>query len=191
MMLFELMIYLFTWHSSNSLKELIVVVVVFIVEIHCFPVLYLEQKSSGTGNLSLLPSTFTDIQHKLRLWLEHVEQSLLNDKVRIVDIHAINAKKKAYKDLLDQTFEQEHNLESLNEIVREYYSKLTADVSRRLQGELTNYQERLYDVKMFLSERLAKYNRLDKTLSDFEVRFFSKDFILFKNFIFIEWSRRS
>jgi len=176
MMLFELMIYLFTWHSSNSIKEFIVVVIVFIVEIHCFPVLYLEHKSSGTGNLSLLPSTFTDIQHKLRLWLEHVEQSLLNDKVRIVDIHAINAKKKAYKDLLDQTFEQEHNLESLNEIVREYYSKLTADVSRRLQGELTNYQERLYDVKMFLSERLAKYNRLDKTLSDFEVRIFFERF---------------
>ena len=126
-------------------------------------------------NLSLLPSTFTDIQNKLRLWLEHVEQSLLNDRVRIVDIHAINTKKKAYKDLLDQTFEQEHNLESLHEeIAREYYSKLTVDVSRRLQGELNNYQERLYDVKMFLSERLAKYSRLDKTLSDFEVRFSKK-----------------
>ncbi|UJR26821.1 hypothetical protein I4U23_008134, partial [Adineta vaga] len=124
--------------------------------------------SSGTGNLSSLPSTFIDIQTKLRLWLEHVEQSLLNDKVRILDIHATNAKKKVYKDLLDQTFEQEHNLEILNETAREYYSKLTLDVSRRLQGELTNYQERLYDIKMFLSERLAKYNRLDKTLSDFE-----------------------
>ncbi|CAF3670938.1 unnamed protein product [Adineta steineri] len=127
-----------------------------------------EQKSSGTGNLSLLPSTFVDTQNKLRLWLEHVEQSLLSDKVRIIDIHAINAKKKVYKDLLDQTFEQEHNLEILNDIAREYYCKLTTDVTRRLQGELTNYHERLSDIKMFLSERLAKYNRLDKTLSDFE-----------------------
>ncbi|CAF1590315.1 unnamed protein product, partial [Adineta ricciae] len=93
---------------------------------------------------------------------------LLNDKVRILDIHATNTKKKAYKDLLDQTFEQEHNLEILNDTARDYYPKLSFDVSRRLQGELTNYQERLYDIKMFLSERLAKYNRLDKTLSDFE-----------------------
>jgi hypothetical protein len=75
---------------------------------------------------------------------------------------------------LDQTFEQEHNFESLNEILREHSSKLTIDVTRRLQQELTNYQERLSDVKMFLSERLAKYSRLEKTLSDFEVRF---DFI--------------
>jgi hypothetical protein len=104
--------------------------------------------------------------------LEHVEQSLLNDKIRIVDIHSINVKKKVYKDLLDQTFEQEHNLETLNELTREYSSKLTIDISRRLQQEITNYQDRLYDVKMFLSDRLAKYNRLDKTLTDFEVKIF-------------------
>ncbi len=104
--------------------------------------------------------------------MEHVEQSLLNDKIRIVDIHSINVKKKVYKDLLDQTFEQEHNLETLNELTREYSSKLTIDISRRLQQEITNYQDRLYDVKMFLSDRLAKYNRLDKTLTDFEVKIF-------------------
>jgi hypothetical protein len=79
-------------------------------------------------------------------------------------------KKKVYKDLLDQTFEQEHNLETLNEMSREYYSKLTLDVSRRLQQELTNYQDRLHDIKMFLSDRLAKYNRVEKTLTDFEVK---------------------
>jgi hypothetical protein len=49
------------------------------------------------------------------------------------------------------------------------HPKLTVDVSRRLQEELKNYQDRLYDVKMFLSERLTKYNRVGKTLSDFEV----------------------
>ncbi len=130
---------------------------------------YLEQKLSGTGDLSLLPTVFTDTQRTLRLWLEHVEQSLLNDKIRIVDIHSIVSKKKVYKDLLDQTFEQEHNLETLNEIAREYFSKLTSDVSRRLQEEITNYQDRLYDVKMFLSDRLAKYTRLEKTFTDFEV----------------------
>jgi hypothetical protein len=138
---------------------------------HWFFYFYSEQTSSGTGDLSSLPSIFIDIQRKLRLWLEHVEQSLLKDKVRVADIHAINAKKKVYKDLLDQTFEQEHNFESLNEILREHSSKLTIDVTRRLQQEITNYQERLSDVKMFLSERLAKYSRLEKTLSDFEVRF--------------------
>ncbi len=108
--------------------------------------------------------------------MEHVEQSLLNDKIRIVDIHSINVKKKVYKDLLDQTFEQEHNLETLNEITREYYSKLSIDVSRRLQQEITNYQDRLQDIKMFLSDRLAKYTRIHKTLTDFEVK---KFFILF------------
>lgn len=145
---------------------------------------YSEQTLSGTGDLSSLPSVFTDIQRKLRLWLEHVEQSLLKDTVRIADIHAINAKKKAYKDLLDQTFEQEHNLESLNELIREHNSKLTIDVNRRLQQELINYQERLSDIKMFLSERLAKYNRLEKTLSDFEVRFY-----LFNKNYYCEFSR--
>ena len=118
----------------------------------------------------LLPTIFTDTQRTLRLWLEHVEQSLLNDKIRFVDIHSINAKKKVYKDLLDQTFEQEHNLETLNEIAREWFSKLTIDVSRRLQQEITNYQDRLSYVKMFLSDRLAKYSRLEKTLTDFEVK---------------------
>ncbi|CAF5085915.1 unnamed protein product, partial [Rotaria sp. Silwood1] len=117
---------------------------------------------------STLPTHFTDIQRKLRQWLEQVEQSLLNDKVRFGDLQAIDAKKKIYKDLLDQTLEQEHTMEELNVIAREYYSKLSIDISRRLQEELTNYQDRLYDVKMFLSERLAKYNRADKTLSDFE-----------------------
>ena len=87
--------------------------------------------TSGTGNLSILPSTFTDIQHKLRLWLEHVEKSLLNDKIRFSDLHAINAKKKVYKDLLDQTFEQEHNLEYLTDTAREYYPKLSIDICRR------------------------------------------------------------
>ena len=93
----------------------------------------------------------------------------MNDKVRVVDLQAIDAKKKMYKELLDQTLEQEHLMEQLNVTAREYYPKLAIDTSRRLQEELTNYQDRLYDVKMFLSERLAKYNRVDKTLSDFEV----------------------
>jgi len=134
--------------------------------------LYLDITGSSTasGSLPSLPTSFTDTQRKLRLWLEQVEQSLLNDKVRVVDLQAIDAKKKIYKDLLDQTLEQEHFMEQLNVTAREYYPKLTIDISRRLQEELKNYQDRLYDVKMFLSERLAKYNRVDKTLSDFEVR---------------------
>jgi hypothetical protein len=119
--------------------------------------------------LTSLPTTFTDNQRKLRIWLEQVEQSLLNDKVRVVDLQTIDGKKKMYKDLLDQTYEQEHLMEQLNINAKESYPKLTVDISRRLQEELTNYQDRLYDVKMFLSERLAKYNRVDKTLSDFEV----------------------
>jgi len=60
-------------------------------------------------------------------------------------------------------------MEQLNVNSREYYPKLTIDISRRLQEELTNYQDRLYDVKMFLSERLAKSNLVHKSLSDFEV----------------------
>jgi hypothetical protein len=60
-------------------------------------------------------------------------------------------------------------MEEININARELYPKLSVDVSRRLQEELKNYQDRLYDVKMFLSERLAKYNRVGKTLSDFEV----------------------
>jgi hypothetical protein len=60
-------------------------------------------------------------------------------------------------------------MEELNVNARELHPKLTVDVSRRLQEELKNYQDRLYDVKMFLSERLTKYNRVGKTLSDFEV----------------------
>lgn len=86
-----------------------------------------------------------------------------------MDIHTISIKKKVYKDLLDQTFEQERNLETLHEIARESYSKLTVDVSRRLQQGLTNYKDRLLDIKMFLSDRLAKYTRFEKTLTDFEV----------------------
>ena len=131
----------------------------------------LEQTASGTGNLSLLPSIFADTQRKLRLWLEYVEQSLLNDKVRIIDIHTVVSKKKVYKDLLDQTFEQEHNLESLRKMANDYYSKLNPDVSRRLQDELNNYGDRLNDIKMFLSERIAKYTNFDKTLNDFEVKY--------------------
>ena len=125
--------------------------------------------SAGQPSASL-PSTFTDSQHGLRQWLEHVEHLLLNDKVRLVDSQAINGKKNAYKDLLDQTYEQEQLMETLTETARDYYPKLTMDTSRRLQEELSNYQDRLYDVKMFLSERLAKYNRVDQTLNDFEVR---------------------
>lgn len=87
-----------------------------------------------------------------------------------MDIHSITSKKKVYKDLLDQTFEQERNLETLNELARESYSKLTIDVSRRLQQELINYKDRLLDIKMFLTDRLAKYNRYEKTLTEFEVK---------------------
>ena len=130
---------------------------------------YSGQKSTDTVDLSSLSSVFTETQRTLRLWLEHVEQSLLNDKIRILDIHSISAKRKVYKDLLDQTFEQERNLEILNEIARESYSKLTTDVSRRLQQQLTNYQDRVLDIKMFLSDRIAKYTRLEKALSEFEV----------------------
>lgn len=86
-----------------------------------------------------------------------------------MDIHSITIKKKVYKDLLDQTFEQERNLETLIEIARDSSSKLTVDVGRRLQKQLTNYQDRLVDVKMFISDRLAKYNRFEKTLTEFEV----------------------
>lgn len=125
--------------------------------------------STNDGNLTSVPPNFTDTQRKLRQWLEQTEQSLLNDKVRIVDLQAIDGKKKFYKNLLDQTLEQEHSMEELKKTSKEYYPKLTIDISRRLQEELTNYQDRFYDVKLFLSERLAKYNRLDKTLSDFEV----------------------
>lgn len=76
-----------------------------------------------------------------------------------------------YQDLLDQTFENERTMEELNAAARENYSKLPIDISRRLQEELNNYQDRLYDVKMFLSERLAKHKKVDKTLSDFEVSY--------------------
>ncbi|CAF1402030.1 unnamed protein product [Adineta steineri] len=123
---------------------------------------------STSNSLSSLPTNFMDTQHNLRQWLEGVEQSLLTDKVRVVDLQAIGAKKKIYKDLLDQTLEQEISMEQLNMTARDHYPKLAVDTSRRLQEELKNYQDRLYDVKMFLSERLAKYNRVDKTLSDFE-----------------------
>ncbi|CAM2708186.1 unnamed protein product [Rotaria socialis] len=127
-----------------------------------------EQKLPGTSYYPSLPSIFTDTHCKLRVWLEYVEQSLLTDKIRISDLHAINAKKKVYKELLEQTFEQERNLESLNKIATEHYSKLTIDITRRVQEELINYRDRLNDLKMFLSDRLTKCNNLDKILNDFE-----------------------
>ena len=112
----------------------------------------------------------------MRQWLEDVEQSLLNDKVRLTDSQALNNKKKLYKDLLDQTSDQEQLMDQLNGTVKELYPKLTIDSSRRLQEELTNYKDRLYDVKQFLSERLAKYSRVDQTLTEFQVEsFFSPE----------------
>ena len=89
--------------------------------------------------------------------------------MRLTDSQALNNKKKIYKDLLDQTTDQEQLMEQLRGTVKELYSKLTGDSSRRLQEELTNYHDRLYDVKMFLSERLTKYNRVDQTLTEFQV----------------------
>lgn len=126
-------------------------------------------KFSGTGHLSQLPSTFTDTHRKLRLWLEHVEQSLLNDKLRVVDLNAINAKRRVYKDLFDQTLEQERNLVILNEATRDFTSKLSVEHFRHLQEELINYENRLNDIKMFLSNALAKCSRFEQTLSEFEV----------------------
>lgn len=76
-----------------------------------------------------------------------------------------------YRELLDQTFEQEHNLKSLNRIASEYYSKLNVEATRRLQDELVNYRDRLNDIKMFLTERLARTNNLEKSLNEFEVNF--------------------
>lgn len=63
----------------------------------------------------------------------------------------------------------EHLMEFLNGTVRDYQVKLTVESHRRLQEELTNYKDRLYDVKMFLTERLTKYNRIDQTLTKFQV----------------------
>ncbi|CAF3292012.1 unnamed protein product [Rotaria socialis] len=120
------------------------------------------------SNASSLPPNFLETQRKLRQWLEEIEQKLLNDKVRICDLQVIDAKKKMYKDLLDQTLERERTMEELNLNAREQYTKVPADAARRLQEELNNYQDRLYDVKMFLTERLTKYSRVDKTLTDFE-----------------------
>lgn len=96
----------------------------------------------------------------------------MNDKVRLTDSQALNNKKKLYKDLLDQTSDQEQLMDQLNGTVKELYPKLTIDSSRRLQEELTNYKDRLYDVKQFLSERLAKYSRVDQTLTEFQVESF-------------------
>ncbi|CAF1587705.1 unnamed protein product [Rotaria magnacalcarata] len=120
------------------------------------------------SNGSSLPPNFLETQRKLRQWLEEIEQKLLNDKVRICDLQVIDAKKKMYKDLLEQTLERERTMEELNINAREQYTKLPVDAARRLQEELNNYQDRLYDVKMFLTERLTKYSRVDKTLTDFE-----------------------
>lgn len=136
-----------------------------------------------------MPSSFTDAQRKFRLWLEDVEQTLLNDKVRLTDAQAIQNRKKNYKDLLDQTLDQEHRLENLNKMMNEFSSQLTVDSHRRLQEELTNYNDRLYDVKMFLSERLTKCHRLDQTLTEFQVNsmnFVSKK----KTFVFLFFSER-
>jgi hypothetical protein len=116
-----------------------------------------------------LSSIFTDTQRKLRLWLEHVEPPLLNDKLRLHDLNAINAKKRVYQDLFDQTLEQERHLESLNYLARDYYTKLTAEHGRHLQEELLDYQHRLNDIKMFLSNILPKCARFERTLTDFEV----------------------
>ena len=134
--------------------------------------LSLEHLASSSPTLSTsnsLPSAFTDAQRTLRKWLEDTEQSLLNDQVRFADLPSINSKKKIYKDLLDQTLDYEHLMEFLNGTVRDYQVKLTVESHRRLQEELTNYKDRLYDVKMFLTERLTKYNRIDQTLTKFQV----------------------
>ncbi|CAF0755155.1 unnamed protein product, partial [Didymodactylos carnosus] len=115
-----------------------------------------------------LPQLFIEQQKKIREWLQHVEQLLLTDKIQKCDNQAIEQKKIFYKDLLDQTFEQERTMEYLNTTANEYYEKLPYDIRRELQVELQNFQYRLYDIKTFLSERLTKYNKLHKMLSDFE-----------------------
>lgn len=89
--------------------------------------------------------------------------------MRLTDAQAIQNRKKNYKDLLEQTLDQEQRLENLNKMMNEFNNQLTVDSHRRLQEELTNYSDRLYDVKMFLSERLTKCNRLDQTLAEFQV----------------------
>jgi len=121
-----------------------------------------------TSYSSQLSSTFTDTQRKLRLWLEHVEQSINNDKLRLLDLNAINAKRRVYKDLFDQANEHEHNLESLRDLSRDFYTKLTVEQNRHLQDDLLDYQHRLNEVKIFLSNALTKCHRFEKTLTDFE-----------------------
>lgn len=123
-----------------------------------------------TSYSSQLSSTFTDTQRKLRLWLEHVEQSINNDKLRLLDLNAINAKRRVYKDLFDQANEHEHNLESLRDQSRDFYTKLTVEQNRHLQDDLLDYQHRLNEVKIFLSNALTKCHRFEKTLTDFEVK---------------------
>ena len=103
------------------------------------------------------------------MWIEHVEKSLSSEKLRLVDTNAINKKRRFYKDLLDQTLEQEHHLESLNTLSRDYTSKLTYDQNRHLQDELLHYRHRLNDIKMFLSDALTKYQRYENCLTEFEV----------------------
>ena len=127
-------------------------------------------KYSSTSYTSQLSTAFNDTLRKLRLWLEHVEQSLSNDKLRLVDLNAINTKRRIYKDLFDQSNEQEHHLQTLKEQTRDYISKLSLEHSRHLQDDLLSYQQRLDDVKMFLSNALTKCHRFEKTLTDFEVK---------------------
>lgn len=121
-----------------------------------------------TSYSSQLSSTFTDTQRKLRLWLEHVEKSINNDKLRLLDLNAINAKRRHYKDFLDQANEHERNLESLREQAREFYTKLSVEHNRQLRDDLLDYHNRLQDVKMFLSNSLTKCHRFEKTLTDFQ-----------------------
>lgn len=118
----------------------------------------------------------------MRKWLEEIEQSLLNDKIQFSDLTSIENKRKNYKELLNQTLDYEHLMEFLKGSFADFQVKLSNESCRRLQEELSNYQDRLYDVKIFLSERLTKYNRIDKTLSQFQVSFcFS---LIFKSICF-------
>lgn len=102
--------------------------------------------------------------------MEHVENSLLCEKFRPKDIASINTKRRVYKELLDQTMQQEHHLQSLNELARDYTTKLTYEQNRHLKDELINYGHRLNDIKMFLTNALTRCNGLEKSMTDFEVK---------------------